>query len=611
MGVRLVKLCGVALAALVLGCGPLAAPAQAAAPVYAYQPITPSMAGQTVTLTGNDLTVEQLVQIARFGAKVQMTPAALQRANDHYGLLLQATAENVPVYWFNRGAGSEREVEIFHGSAMDPANKAMLEKANLEQFREGAAGGFPPEVVKEEIVRAMMAHRANAMTHDAPSPQLMKMLVDLINAGITPVVREGGTLGEGDLSLMGNIGAAMVGAGEVYYKGQRMPAAQALRSAGLAPIQPFAADVNALTSSNAYATAKAALAVYDAQRLLEWADLSYAIDLLGMNSSVTPMSLPVQSNRPFPWINYSSAKALDMVRGSYLWNDDPKRIIQDPESMRASPQRAGSAWLAWSRLRDTVLIQLNSSDHNPAARTELKPTDSWQLSTPQMMKFHVKGGPLSNGKSGYILSNANWDPYPMANDLEAFNIALANLGVVVAQRIERFSSPFFTVISPGDVMKPEQMRGARYGFGGYLSADLMQEIQANIHPVSPEGNAIVSTVEDIQAQTKIKTRRTEAMIDDMYKLMSIDLLTGAFWADVRKAQDPARQLGQGPTAAIAALRAKVPTDAVLPGGRNPIETAYEFIKTTPATTFYQSRIPMPAGSATPMGPTLQFLGPQQ
>ena len=129
------------------------------------------------------------------------------------------------------------------------------------------------------IVRAMMAHRANAMTHDAPSPQLMKMLVDLINAGITPVVREGGTLGEGDLSLMGNIGAAMVGAGEVYYKGQRMPAADELRAVGLQPIQPFAADVNALTSSNAYATAKAALAVYDAQRLLDWADLSYAIGL--------------------------------------------------------------------------------------------------------------------------------------------------------------------------------------------------------------------------------------------------------------------------------------------------------------------------------------------
>ena len=611
MAIEQVKRCGLVLGAVLsLGLATAALPAAAAAPPSGYQPIKPTMAGQTVTLTGVNLTIEQLVQVARFGAKVQVTPEARQRANDHYGLLLQATAEGIPVYWFNRGAGSEREVEIFHGSAMDPANKAMLEKSNLAQFRGGAAGGFPPEVMKEEIVRAMMAHRANAMTLDAPSPQLMQMLVDLINARITPIVREGGTLGEGDLSLLGNIGAAMVGAGEVYYNGERMPAAEALQKAGLKPIQPFAADVNALTSSNAYATAKAALAVYDAQRLLEWADLSYAIDILGMNSSVTPMSLPVQSNRPFPWINYTSAKVLDMVKGSYLWNDDPKRIIQDPESMRASPQRTGATWQAWARLRDTVTIQLNSSDHNPAARTELKPSDSWQLSTPQMMKYYVKGGPLSNGKSGYILSNANWDPYPMANDLEAFNIALANLGVVVAQRIERFSNPFFTVVTPSQVMTPEQMAGARYGFGGYLSADLMQEIQANINPVAPEGNAIVATVEDLQAQTKIKTRRTEAMIDDMYRLMSIDLLTGAFWTDVRKAQDPSRQFGQAPTAALAALRKVVPTSANIPEGKSAIELAYDFVKATPATTFYRSPIAMPPGEPTPAGPTTTYLGPQ-
>jgi len=73
---------------------------------------------------------------------------------------------------------------------------------------------------------------------------------------------------------------------------------------------------------------------------------------------------------------------MDMIKGGYLFDDDPKRIIQDPESMRASTQRTGAAWLAWSRLRDTVTIQLNSSDHNPAARTDLKPGDSWELSTP-------------------------------------------------------------------------------------------------------------------------------------------------------------------------------------------------------------------------------------
>ena len=89
------------------------------------------------------------------------------------------------------------------------------------------------------------------------------MLIDLLNQRITPVVQSRGTLGEGDLAQLDNVGATMVGAGDVYYQGARMSAAAALAKAGLKPIQPFAADTNALTSSNAYATGIAALAVHD------------------------------------------------------------------------------------------------------------------------------------------------------------------------------------------------------------------------------------------------------------------------------------------------------------------------------------------------------------
>ena len=102
----------------------------------------------------------------------------------------------------------------------------------------------------------MMVVRANAMTFNAPSPPLAQMLLDLLNKRITPVVQSRGTLGEGDLAQLMNVGGAMVGAGEVYYQGVRMPAAKALAQAGLKPIQPFAADDNALTSSDAYATGR-------------------------------------------------------------------------------------------------------------------------------------------------------------------------------------------------------------------------------------------------------------------------------------------------------------------------------------------------------------------
>src|SRR5580700_832876 len=116
---------------------------------------------------------------------------------------------------------------------------------------------------------------------------------------------------------------------------------------------------------------------------------------------------------------------------------------------------------------------MNSSDHNPAVRTDLSPDDSWELSTPQLMKYYVKGGTLSHGKHGYIVSNANWDPYPMANQLEAFVIATANMDVAISLRIERFNNPFFTVVTPSDVFHdiPEGERD-----WGYAQVDLDQEI---------------------------------------------------------------------------------------------------------------------------------------
>jgi len=132
-----------------------------------------------------------------------------------------------------------------------------------------------------------------------------------------------------------------------------------------------------------------------------------------MNSSVTPLSLAVQRDRPEAWLNWHAARILDMIKGSYLFDTDAKRIIQDPESLRASSIRQGSTWEEWAALRDTVVFQANSSDHNPAVNVGLSPTDSWELATPQLMRFFVKGGPHSHGQHGYIVSNANWDPYPM------------------------------------------------------------------------------------------------------------------------------------------------------------------------------------------------------
>jgi histidine ammonia-lyase len=565
--------------------------------LLAYTAINPTSTA-TVTLTGHDLTIEQVVQVARYGAKVELSPQARQRESDNYGLLLEATSEGVPVYWFNRGTGAQRETVLFAGDAESPANKPKIAAEQLERFRLGATFGFGPEVDSEEIVRAAMVVRANAMTWNAPSPQLAQMLLDLLNRRITPVLQSRGTVGEGDLAQLGNIAGVMVGAGEAYYQGVRMPAAQALVRAGLKPIQPFAADENALTSSNAYATGQAALVVDDARRALEWADVIYAMDLNGMNSSITPLSLVVQCDRPGLWLNWDADRILRMLKGSYLFDADA-RIIQDPESLRASSIRAASAWAAWAQLRDAVLFQANSSDHNPAVHVGLGPDDSWELATPQMMKYFVKGGPQSHGQHGYIVSNANWDPYPLANQIESFVLALGNLDVAVMLRIDRFTSPFFTVVEASQVL-PD----IPHDSDGYTPPDLQQEIQGLINPVAPTGSAIESTVEDLQAQTRIKVQRARQAVGTTLDLLGHDLLQGAFWMDVRKKQAPDRDFGPAATAAWSSLRKSVPlltaAERVAAARSDEMRSA-AFVHATDPETFFPLSLPSGGNTAVTAG----------
>jgi histidine ammonia-lyase len=569
-----------------------------AAPVHAteYRGITPTKESETVTLTGHDLTIEQLIDAARYGAKVRLSEEAKQRTQDAYGLLLEAQLEGVVMYGFNRNYGSGRAVITLDGDPLSPQNKATLEHRQLERFQAAPGGGYGPEVSDEEIVRAMMVVRANNMTYEFASPQLTQMLQDMINARISPVVQSRGTPGEADLDQLSDIGGAMVGVGDAYYRGVRMSASEALRKAGLKPIQPFAGDDYALDSTNAYATAIAALAVADAAHALEWADLIYAMDLEGMNSSVTPLSWPVQVSRPHPWLNWQATRVLDMLRGSYLLQDDPNRILQDAESLRASAVRQGSAWLAWGNLRDAVLFQINSSDHNPTVLVGMSPSDSWELATPQMMKYYVKGGKYSNGKHGYIVSSANWDPYPLANEIEAFTIALANMDVAVEQRIERFASPFITGVSASAVLSPTQLAAATRS--AVTSPDtLFQELVALANPVTPEGNTSDQGIGDLQSESRLKAVRAGQAVRETMSLLGVDLITAAYWMDIRKVQDPSRAFGTAPTAVWNAFRAVIPFQQDPKPRTQPIaQSAREFLEQHPPTAYYSGAPPPPPQS---------------
>ena len=556
------------------------------------------------------------------------------------------------------GAGAGRQDSIFSGDPLSTqvtsdsptcpstgqpcSNRQYLLETSLDTFKSGAKGGEGPPVASEEIVRAMMAERVNTMSYEAATPQLTQMLVDLLNDDVTPVVQSKGSPGEGDLPQMANVEATMVGVGQAYYHGVEMPASEALAHAGLKPLQdqpaqneapgaPFAADDAALTSTNAYSMGQAALLDYDTQHLLNWQDLLYAMDLNAMNSSVTPIAAPVQLNRPFDWINGDASRVLGEIDGSYLFDIDqtnggvPVRIIQDPESLRALSQRDGSAWEAWATLDKDLRIQMNSSDHNPAVTPGYSPTSAPELNTPWFLQYYVKGGPDDSAcvgggvgpatgcQHGYVLSNANWDPYPIDNEIEALTNALANVAVNDQLIPQRFENTFFTVISPNDSTLPAaQLTNAAGGADDYTLASLMAEIQTLQNPVPAQGNAIVSTVEDLQAASSIKVARARLMVDDLSWLQGEDLLTATQWMNIRQIQGQAlgldRSFGAGPTAAWTAFRTVVPWQSTdrpdVPAGT----LAYDFLQANPATQFYPPAATPPSKTATQLV-SIKQLGP--
>jgi histidine ammonia-lyase len=206
-----------------------------------------------------------------------------------------------------------------------------------------------------------------------------------------------------------------------------------------------------------------------------------------------------------------------------------------------------------------------------------------------MRRYFVTGGPESHGQHGFVLSNANWDPYPMANEVEALSNALANLDVAVVQRIYRFSSTFFTVIAPKDVLSQEQLEASvQSEVGGYNPTAIWQDIQAVSKSLTPEGNPISNDVEELQAQTVLKVTRARQAVDDTVLLLGEDLLTATFWLDIRRAQSPTRNFGRAPTAAWIAFRQAVPWQQKLPARPpRPIGgTVYAFLTTHPAAEFY-------------------------
>src|SRR5215204_2717698 len=297
----------------------------------------------TVTLTGDDLSIEEVVRIARRGARVEVSAAALERVRRARDVVDRVLERGDLVYGANTGVGS--------------LSRYRVPLENLEQFSAKLVSRHTTHQgaeVPAEVVRAMMVTRANGMAKGGVGvrAELVRAFADALNAGVHPVVRLGGSVGQADLAEMAEIGQVLIGRGEADYGGRRMPGDEALAVAGLEPVRLKAKEGRALISANGVTMGHGSLVLADVAGLLDAFDVTAALSMEAFGGNLST-------------VHPEAARLRELLSGSYLWRPGAARNLQDPLSFRCVPQTHGACYDAHAYCRGTMEVELNSASDNP------------------------------------------------------------------------------------------------------------------------------------------------------------------------------------------------------------------------------------------------------
>jgi histidine ammonia-lyase len=472
-----------------------------------------------IVLDGASATPAVIARIAN-GEPVSVAPKTKDRVEKAYRILLQAAKEGHKIYGLTVGVGLNKDRPVLDASGqLDEAQLAVSRQFNAGLILSHAAGIGP--ALDERTARAVMAVRLNTILIGASGvrPAVMEMIVNFLNAKITPVIPCRGSIGEADITVLSHIGMAMLGRGDVFYEGKRIPAADAMRAAGLAPIELFAKDGLGIISSNAYAAGMGVLALIDMERLQHASQLVFALSLEALNGNISPILEDVTKLRKFPSFLRSAAALRNILKGSYLWDRDDDRALQDPLSYRTAPYILGVLDECMRGLAELMHIQINAADDNPAVVVGALPTSNLF----QERRAYVDGGAL--------FPTANFDPLPWVLSFEQYGISLAHHANAAAQRVSRLGSSYFTGLS--------RYLGTEETLHGLEVIDvplfaLVSEMHALAHPVSFDSVSLAGGVEDVATNAPLVVRRVRQQIDLMFSILAIELIHAAQAIDLRK-----------------------------------------------------------------------------
>ncbi|MFN3780986.1 MAG: histidine ammonia-lyase, partial [Candidatus Kapaibacteriota bacterium] len=288
-----------------------------------------------IVIDGKSLTIEKLVQIARFGEKIELSPEAIERIKACRDMLEEKLARKEVMYGTNTGIGEFSEIVL--------TDEQVKEFQRYLIYNHSAGIGEPMPI---EYVRGAIASRINvqAKGYSGCRPEITRTLVEMLNKDVIPVVCTKGSVGAcGDLAPMSQIALLLMGEGEAFYKGERLPGKVAFERAGIEIPGLQARDGLATINGSNFITAISALQLWDMKRWIKQAEIAAAMSLEALLANLKPYDERVHKLRGFEGAIKSSRNIMRCIQGSDLLTGKVKTKVQDAYSMRSTPQVIGAA----------------------------------------------------------------------------------------------------------------------------------------------------------------------------------------------------------------------------------------------------------------------------
>jgi len=470
----------------------------------------------SIVIDGNSLTAEQVARYARApeGAPIraEISSEALERMASSRAVVDACVADRLVRYGITTGFGKFCDVVI------SGEENEKLQRNLIMSHACGVGEPFPAEVV-----RAMALLRANALAvgYSGARPSTAISLLRMVEAGIVPLVPEQGSLGaSGDLAPLSHMVLVLIGEGEAFFRGARVPGAKALREAGLEPVVLGAKEGLALINGTQAMTGIGALAVHDARELLLLADAAAALSAQALLGIVDAYDPRVHELRRQPGQIEAAASLRALLAGSRLTTRQGEERVQDAYALRCIPQVHGASRDAVAYVAAAVERELNAVTDNPI-----------------IFPAAAESAAGAEGRSedgADIISGGNFHGQPIALAMDFLGIALAELASLSERRIERLVNPALSNGLPA-FLAPKGGLNSGFMIAQYVAAAVVSENKILAHPASVDSIPSSANQEDHVSMGTIAARKARSILENLRRVLAIELLSACQAIDLRLA----------------------------------------------------------------------------